>query len=276
MVHSQRHKSSMMSEHNDPSTTIITKTILFRCVEISDISTISASGSRKIVHFKGFAERLHSPLQPPSDLIKHLRNFDILAWDGDLLHQNSFTKYLIGCLTDEPTPRLLAYRLRFEEMIDAATDGSLQTTIIPFLDAWNNVIATISSPSPLSNDNVANISRLSFGKASEGAQYDHECIIHYKQLDADPIANLQFENRYLELAIKALKDSGSTAIVCAGGGNGIKAEFDFIQHRLDEEYTWSAWPLTRLTSDNQRVEECFFTQLRGAGNSHAAKVNYFE
>eukprot|EP01035_Chromulina_nebulosa_P025251 gene25251-32949_t len=256
---------------NDVSTNTITKTILFRCVEISDVNEISASDDRKIVHFKGFAERLHS-LQPPSDFIEHLRAFDILAWDGDVLQHDSFTKYLIACLTDEPTPRLLAYRLRFQEIVNAATDGSQHTITSPFLDAWDNIIATISYPTLLHNDTVANITQqITFGRALQGVQHDRECIIYYKQLDADPVANRQFDNRYLELAIKALKDSGSTAIVCAGGGNGIKAEFNYIQQRLNEEYTWSAWPLTRLTPDRQRFEECFFTQLRGEGHSHAAK-----
>lgn len=260
-----------------------TRRVLCHCVEVTTNDTPLFASTNSFVHIKGFAARLDPSHPIPKSLLKALSEFEVHCWDGDTLRNDSFTRYLVSAALLEPKPQLLAYRLRYHEHIEAEESDAFDTCVEPFLETWHNKIIEVKHFT--TSDDHLGLDITIHDADTTDIQYDQEITIYYKQLDADLKAHRRYSNRYLELAAKALQDSESKTIICAGGGVGIEKEFQALSalnngmsssSSVDgasiTEYQWHAWPLSRRTPDGLGREDCFFTKLRCETNDESQAI----
>ena len=221
-----------------------------------------------------FARRLDTTLVPPEDVLSLMRSYDVIAFDGDALYPESFTKFVVsllascvhGCDQDSnplegtppsppppPPPKILAYRLDYSALLSELgldsqelEEGSIvgNSAVVDvsresLLASWHQSVAILSE--------TGNITVRGHNQEQEQEQElshtpVHEVTIFVKTLR--PSLLPEQRSPYLELGLQALLNSGSSCVLTAGGGVVVGQEFALYQTQIPS-LRWHAWLLDR-------------------------------
>lgn len=237
----------------------------FRCEKIDPNTQLGLSS--KTTHLKGFAGRINEDLSPPEALLSRLQEFDVIAWDGDAISSQSFTKFIISmlvyCKDSIKTPQLLAHRLDISRSDHEINSAAYEVSEDALLASWDNKIVVYEC--------LDDKHKLLMDTCNENIDQDDiiEKVIYYKVIPSIGPNFINSNNKvvqlnpYLDLAYQAMQDTKANNIISFGGGNGIKLEY---YHYLDHipDIVWFVWLLDRApmdTNDEER-EKCFFHQLQ--------------
>jgi hypothetical protein len=242
--------------------------IRFKCELVEDNSATEKNllniSNLNGCHLKGFATRIEK-LDKPTNFMKHLETFKLIAWDGDNLDLNSMTKFipiicinnLSGNLNDIPKLWTIRYECEIDEL----------------LKSWNNKICLMDNNNDIIiSNNIDNID----------SDNIHEVIIYYSIMNEEIP-----EEKYLHCAIKLHLKTKCHVCVIIGGGNGLKQEhivtknhnklvLNNINNEIEIDYgsinydfskdplvslgliKWFCYPLSRKKICGMEIENCFF------------------
>ena len=210
-----------------------------------------------------FAQRLDPSLQINEKVLRILKGYDMVAFDGDAIHTQSFTKFLVHLLAScgddlEDAPVLLAYRLNYSH-----SDDEKQ---------WKGAIADVSYDYVVSNwhEKITTLFQDGHIEVINDNEYDltaavplNNVTLFVKNLKA--LAHPNERDPYSELGLQALLNSKSTVILAVGGGSAVKEEYDQYVNEIPE-IQWYAWLVDRvaicvqpeLINCHSIREKCFF------------------
>ena len=214
-------------------------------------------------------------LVPPPTMLSLLHSKEVIAFDGDAIHPQSFTKFLVNVLAhgsgvsqeNGPTrrPKLLAYRLNYSDLDEYRHTEPLPLEVQQavghvsgFLDSWHGKVVTLHEAGHVS---IACEDDLLSPCCDDKDHLLNEVTIFVKTLIPSCRAHLRCP--YAELGLQGLLNSKSMQIMTVGGGMGVGNEHDLYRTHIPS-LRWHVWPVSRVSAHSpEEHEECYFVKNFG-------------
>lgn len=227
-------------------------------------------------------------MAPPASMMALLQASKVIAFDGDALHPESFTKFLVILLASSDTrvdqltrPKVLAYRLDYSSIESHPEQQELETVAQvsrqTLLDCWDGTLATVreSGHMMLHRGDEPPHSFLSCEENNVPRQQPlspQEVTVFVKTLT--PSCHPTERSPYLELGLQGLLNSGSKRVLAVGGGIVLWAECELYRSCLPW-LRWFVWPVTRPAAGGGSEEElCCFCQSQGTPDSEDEVISF--
>jgi hypothetical protein len=237
---------------------------------------------------------LDPSLQALTSVTSLLRASKVIAFDGDAIHSESFTKFLVHLLAERDdnnsavdcnpacseqtypaavsvaasvpvsAPQLLAYRLDYSELL---TDSdNLPADVLhhvecvsrpALLQSWHQRVVTLHE---VGGHLTIALERDSDRDSDGGGESSPplEVTIFVKTLT--PSTSPDERSPFEELGLQALLNSGSSQVLAIGGGEVVRREYELYENRIPT-LQWTVWPVSRPAREGGNREECHFRSL---------------
>ena len=216
--------------------------VIFKCVEVNEETATQIFSQKKIVTIKGFASRMDPHLPLEKELEEFVSTFDILAFDGDELREDSFTRYIAALVHARCT--------------DSSSSGSCKEIIAlhavkfasevqDLIDSWDNVVVSFRHDATLNQ-----LSMITRKLGTEETFCDEnvhltEVFVFYRTVSGLPHPDDQGQ-RYVELGIHHLSLVNPSTVVTLGGGKILQDEFDTEMGKEECKRIWHLFePISR-------------------------------
>ena len=247
--------------------------VIFKCVEVNEDIVNDVLPTREVIAIKGFASRLDptSPLE--KELEEFVAPFDMIAFDGDDLKEDSFTRYIAAlvhsrCIaTDE-----------FENSSPQSTGKTIALHAVKFasevqdlIDSWNDVAVSFEHDATM---NYLSMTTRKLDSDSRFCKEDNvnlvEVCIYYRAVFGLPKADDEGQ-KYVNLGVHHLELVNPKAVVTLGGGKILVDEFKAEIDEFGRQERNRKWHLFRPTarrkaqkgssSEEKEVEVCSLVEV---------------
>lgn len=190
--------------------------------------------------FVGFASRIKTDLEIPEEALIYLDQFQQICWDGDCLASDSFTKILAAYAI---RASIFGRHTRFQAVsYENDFDGlSKEWGDFVFMFEGNSLTKTLVCDSIPGNEReFVNMT------------------IYWTTIPHDPSLSEKYSVKYyFDLGIRALELTSGTNVLCYGGGDVCKLEYEQTKDCIE----WKLIPISRTRWNGNGIERAFFEAL---------------
>ena len=198
---------------------------LFKCIEVTQEIANHILPTKRVLSVKGFASRLDPKLPVEKELEQFAAGYDILAFDGDELREDSFTKYIAA---------LVHSRFGFDTGIEdssAVAKNKIALHAVKFasevqdlIDSWDNTMVNFEYDKTQNHLNM-----ITYKNTDECLHEDEnlsivEIDLYYRAVSGLPHTEDEGQ-RYVDLGVHHLTLVNPSAVVVLGGGKILVDEF---------------------------------------------------